>query len=228
MSIIFPFQKSHETENMETIHLELENHIRRNCENLRHTSSHSFPKHLDILREGFFCFLFQPELCIFSSFSLCSFFILFIFGCVGSWSRHAGPSLRHAGSFFAACGLFVAARRLVSSCGMWVPEHVGSVVCGTQALQLRRAAQQLWHMGLVAPWHVGSQFPDQGLNLRPLHCKVDSLPLDHQGSPLREDFEFPQSMEWEFESILFRFLRGQENRLHCSYTIKCDLFHDCV
>ena len=26
-------------------------------------------------------------------------------------------------------------------------------------------------------------FPDQGLNWCPLHCKVDSQPLDHQGSP---------------------------------------------
>ena len=28
--------------------------------------------------------------------------------------------------------------------------------------------------GLVALWHVGSQFPDQGSNLRPLHSKADS------------------------------------------------------
>ena len=27
-------------------------------------------------------------------------------------------------------------------------------------------------------------FPDQGLNLCPLHLQADSLPLDHQGSPL--------------------------------------------
>ena len=46
--------------------------------------------------------------------------------------------------------------------------------CGTQALE---------RAGLVAPWHVGSQFPDQGWNPRPLHWKADSLPLDHQGSP---------------------------------------------
>ena len=31
--------------------------------------------------------------------------------------------------------------------------------------------------------HVGSEFPDQGSNPRPLHCKVNSQPLDHQGSP---------------------------------------------
>ena len=31
--------------------------------------------------------------------------------------------------------------------------------------------------------HVGSEFPDQGSNPRPLHCKVNSQPLHHQGSP---------------------------------------------
>ena len=39
-------------------------------------------------------------------------------------------------------------------------------------------------MDLVAPQHVESYFPSQGLNLCPLPCKVDSYPLDHQGSPL--------------------------------------------
>ena len=33
---------------------------------------------------------------------------------------------------------------------------------------------QLWPAGLVAQRPVGSQFPDQGLNLCPLHCKVNS------------------------------------------------------
>ena len=30
---------------------------------------------------------------------------------------------------------------------------------------------------------MGSQFPDQGSNPRPRHCKADSLPMDYQGSP---------------------------------------------
>ena len=44
-------------------------------------------------------------------------------------------------------------------------------------------------MGLVVVTHGLSfsvtcgVFPDQGLNLCLLHCKVDSQPLDHQGSP---------------------------------------------
>ena len=54
-------------------------------------------------------------------------FILFIFGCVGSQLRHVRASLRYAGSSVAACGL-------LSSCGVQPPGHVGSVVCGTQAL----------------------------------------------------------------------------------------------
>ena len=53
-----------------------------------------------------------------------------------------------------ARGIFMAARGLLSSCST--------------------RAQQLWRVGLVALQHVGSQFPDQGSNPRPLHWKVDS------------------------------------------------------
>ena len=60
------------------------------------------------------------------------------------------------------------------SCGVQAPEQVGSVVvaCGLSSCGLR--AQQLQCVGLVALWHVGSQFPDQRLNPHPLHWKVDS------------------------------------------------------
>ena len=51
-----------------------------------------------------------------------------------------------------ARGVFIAAHGLLSSCGVWTPEH----------------------MGLAALWHVGSQFPNQGSNPRPLHWKADS------------------------------------------------------
>ena len=44
-------------------------------------------------------------------------------------------------------------------------------------------AQLLRCMGFAAPWHVGSQLPDWGSNLCPLQRKVNSQPLDHQGSP---------------------------------------------
>ena len=41
----------------------------------------------------------------------------------------------------------------------------------------------------VAVWqHVGSWFPNQGLNLHPLHYKADSQALNHQGSLLNMSF----------------------------------------
>ena len=45
-------------------------------------------------------------------------------------------------------------------------------------------------MGLVAPWHVGSYFPHQGSNPRPLHWKSNSSSPDHQGSPWLFTLEF--------------------------------------
>ena len=56
--------------------------------------------------------------------------------------------------------IFVAASRLLSSCGTWTPERPGSA--------------DLAPSDLVAPRHVGSQFPHWGLNLHTLHWKVDS------------------------------------------------------
>ena len=51
--------------------------------------------------------------------------------------------------------------------------------CGTQDLSLQHAgsfvaAHGLLSSCLVALQHVGSYFPDQGSNPRPLHWKVDS------------------------------------------------------
>ena len=104
---------------------------------------------------------------------LCNFFLNLFFGCVGS-------QLQHAGSFVVAYGLFIAALGLLSSCGVQVFSlqfwRVGSRVHGLHGTW----TQQFWRVGLVAPRHVGSQFPDQGSNPRPLHWKADSLPLDHQ------------------------------------------------
>ena len=45
-------------------------------------------------------------------------------------------------------------------------QHAGSL--------LSHAVTGLSSRGLVAQWHVGSYFPDQGLNLSPLHCKAGS------------------------------------------------------
>ena len=54
-------------------------------------------------------------------------------------------------------------------CGTWDLTHV------MQNLLLQCTdSLQLWYAGIVAPWHVGSSFPDQGLNTRPLHHQADS------------------------------------------------------
>ena len=64
----------------------------------------------------------------------------------------------------------MAARGLLSSCGARIPEHAGLVVVAAGGL-FSFDAQAVERVGLVAPWHVGS---DQGLNPRPLHWKADS------------------------------------------------------
>ena len=50
----------------------------------------------------------------------------------------------------------------------------------TGFLSLQRALVAV--LCLVALWHVGT-FPDQGLNLCPVHGQADCYPLYHQGSP---------------------------------------------
>ena len=39
---------------------------------------------------------------------------------------------------------------------------------------------EAWGLSCLS-WHVRPEFPDQGLNLSPLRCKVDSYLQDHQG-----------------------------------------------
>ena len=74
------------------------------------------------------------------------FVCLFCLGCVG-WV------------------LVVTGRLFIAACGLPF-----SLACELQSAW----AQQVQHVDLVASWHVGSQFSDQGLNLRPLHWKADS------------------------------------------------------
>ena len=74
--------------------------------------------------------------------------------------------------FIAAHALSLAAEQgLCSSCSAqaWQLGRLGSVV----------VAYRLSHCVAC------ETFPDQGSNLCPLHWQVDSLPLDHQGSPKR-------------------------------------------
>ena len=62
------------------------------------------------------------------------------------------------------------------SCGLW------DLPCNLWDLLLRLAGSVVVVRGLNC-LALGSQFPGQGLNLCLLHCKVDSSPLDLQGSP---------------------------------------------
>ena len=101
-----------------------------------------------------FIFLIINLRCLFLVISNNLFFQnYFIFGCVGSSLLHTGfLQLRRAGATL--------------HCGGWA-SHGGGFSCrgaqalGTQAQQLwlvgsRAQAPQLWRMGLVALWHVGS------------------------------------------------------------------------
>ena len=85
------------------------------------------------------------------------FFYIYLFGCARS-------QLWHSGSFIVAC-------ELLSSCGAWV------------SLQLRHAGSLVVALGLSSCGAQAQQFPDQGPNPSPLNQKVNSQPLDHQGSP---------------------------------------------
>ena len=49
---------------------------------------------------------------------VCMYVCIYLFGCVGSWLRHAGSLLRRAGSFIAVRGLSCCGAGLVA-CGMW-------------------------------------------------------------------------------------------------------------
>ena len=69
--------------------------------------------------------------------------------------------------FFQKLLIYLAALGL--SCSTW------DLHCGMKGLQLRHVSSQLWH--------VGSRFPDQGLNSSPRIGSVGSQLLDYQGSP---------------------------------------------
>ena len=80
-------------------------------------------------------------------------FIYFIFGGAGSLLPCEGLlSLQQAGATLLRYTGF-------SLQGLLLLRSMGSRVHGLQ---------ELWLVGLVAPWHVGSLFPGQGLSLCPL------------------------------------------------------------
>ena len=127
--------------------------------------------------------------------TMLKFFLIFFFffGCVGSWLRHAGSfSLWCMGSFLRCVGfsLVVVCEFSLSSCGVWAPECMGSVVCNTRTLWLRCVSSVVAACRLSCPMACGILVPRPGIEPASLHWKVDSLPLDHQGSPLLLKFYY--------------------------------------
>ena len=112
-----------------------------------------------------------------SSVFLLSFFFFFSLFCgARSWSLCADSLVA------ASEGYSVPVHTLLREVASLVGEH-SLQVRGLQQLPLlnsRAQARQLWHMGLVALWHVGGIFLDQGSNLWPLHWQLVSYPLRHQ------------------------------------------------
>ena len=86
-----------------------------------------------------------------------------------------GYSSVQCSSFY--CGGF-------SCCRAWARGEWASIVaayglCGFTLWALECWLSKLWFSCSTAC----GIFPDQGLNRCPLHCKMDSYPLDHQESP---------------------------------------------
>ena len=52
--------------------------------------------------------------------------------------------------------------------------HMVSVAVSVNSAVAALGLLQVRHVGLVVPWHVGSQFFNQRSNLSLLYCKVDS------------------------------------------------------
>ena len=73
---------------------------------------------------------------------------------------------------------------LFSSCGAQAPGCMGSIVCGMWALVEVRELNSCgkWAQLPCSMWDLSSLTKDR--TPCPLHCKADSLPLDHQGSPV--------------------------------------------
>ena len=128
------------------------------------------------------------------------YFIYFIFGCIGSSLLRAGfLSLRPAGATL-RCGARASHCGGFSCCGPWALGIRASLIvacglrsCGSRVLEGRLSscgarapdaqAQQLWHTGLVAPWHVGSsqtrartRVPCIGRQILN-HCATREVPL---------------------------------------------------
>ena len=111
---------------------------------------------------------------LFYLFSLFIYFLI-IFGYVRSQLQHMGSSLRHEGSFCYStwslrCGAWaslVVVCGLLPSCGTRAPEHMGSVVCSTQALSLRCTSSIVGARRLSCPRACGILVPQPEMEPMP-------------------------------------------------------------
>ena len=71
-------------------------------------------------------------------------------------------------------------QKLLSSCSMWASHRSGLSCCRTEALDIQASVVVV--RGLSWPSTCGI-FLGQGSNRCPLHWRVNSQPLGHQGSP---------------------------------------------
>lgn len=86
-------------------------------------------------------------------------------------------SFGHGGSLLPHTGILQLWRAGAALCRWAQASHRGGFHCGVWA-----AGSAAVQNGLRCS-SVRRIFPEQGSNRCPLHCKVDSLPLDHQPSP---------------------------------------------
>ena len=77
---------------------------------------------------------------------------------------------------FSSCGK----QGLVSICGAWASHCSGFSCYNVQALELVGSVVVVHRPSCPAECGI---FPDQGLNLHPLHWQANSSPLSQQGNP---------------------------------------------
>ena len=119
-----------------------------------------------------------PELGYSVSFCYGIYLMSFLKNCICLLLALTGLFSSCDGGMLSSCSVQPSHCSAFSCCSAWAPGEWASVV-----LYIGSRAPQLWHLGFVAPQHVGSsRIRDQTLYL--LHQQVDSSLLSHQGSPL--------------------------------------------
>ena len=93
--------------------------------------------------------------------------------------------------------------------------------CSAQPLQVQHADCRVHRFRCSAAR--GILVPQPGVEPGPLHCKVDSQPLDHQGSPLHT---FPLSLQGPGEIHLFQEICPWNNCLKSPFYIRTSIFRE--